>query len=328
MGPNFRWLVNAGLLILPVGTTIGVLIGVDSHRQATGQEPIFNNPGTGTPGTGGGGGGNGNKNDDSVTSQLYCQKQVGVSPPSSGVKYMLNPNQWGYTEGEDGAMCMNITSFNNGTYSTPSTAPPFTVTWFYPQGPSTQPVHAYPNAQVVMPTPIPLSTIKTIALSTSWTYSVGNTASATTDEAAMIANNANTNVAIDMFFDADKNAAANSSSANYEVMIWFATFGTATKPIGQDVGSVASESVNGTTFNLFTGQNSLNQNVLTWVAASTTEIFYGDIAPLLTKLDTIPKANFTSTGLYIGHLGMGSEAFSATNNVTFSMPMLSVDIGF
>lgn len=88
MGPNFRWLVNAGLLILPVGTTIGVLIGVDSHRQATGQEPIFNNPGTGTPGTGGGGGGNGNKNDDSVTSQLYCQKQVGVSPPSSGVKYM------------------------------------------------------------------------------------------------------------------------------------------------------------------------------------------------------------------------------------------------
>ncbi|KAG4427287.1 hypothetical protein IFR05_017230, partial [Cadophora sp. M221] len=230
MGLNFRWLVNAGLLILPVGTTIGVLIGVDSHRQATGQEPIFNNPGTGTPGTGSGG--NGNKNDDRVTSKVYCDKQVGVNPPSSGVEYIY---------GTDGAMCMNVTSFNNGTYSTPSMAPPFTVTWSYPPGPATQPVHAYPNVQVKTSIPILLSTIKTIALSTSWTYGVGNTAAAKTDEAAMIANAANTNVAIDMFLDSDQKAAENSSKASYEVMVWFATFGSAAEPIGLIAGSVASE---------------------------------------------------------------------------------------
>ena len=81
---NFRWLVNAGLLILPVGTTIGVLIGVDSQRAANGQKPIFNTP---TGGTGTGSGGTGNKGDDRVTSQLFCQKQVGYTAPSSGIQY-------------------------------------------------------------------------------------------------------------------------------------------------------------------------------------------------------------------------------------------------
>ncbi|KAH7305702.1 concanavalin A-like lectin/glucanase domain-containing protein [Rhexocercosporidium sp. MPI-PUGE-AT-0058] len=325
MGVNFRWLVNAGLLILPVGTTIGVLMGVDSHRQATGQEPIFNNPGTGTPGTGGGG--NGNKNDDRVTTHVFCDKQVGFSPPSHGVEFMLNPNQWGYTDGEPGSMCMNITSFNNGTYSTPATAPPFTVTWAYPPGPESQPVHAFPNVQVRTGLPVLLSSIKTIAIATSWTYSVGDTPSTTTDKAAMDANLVNTNVAIDIFLDADQKAAENSSLANYEVMVWFAKFGSAAQPIGGNKGAVATESINGTNFNLFTGKNSLLQNVLTWATTTPTETFYGDIAPLLMKLDTIPKANFTSAGLSIGHLGMGSEAFSATKNVTFSMPLLSVDIG-
>ncbi|PVH74253.1 glycoside hydrolase family 12 protein [Cadophora sp. DSE1049] len=325
---NFRWLVNAGLLILPVGTTIGVLLGVDSHRAATGQEPIFNTPNGGTGTGGGGGGGNtGNKGDDRVTSQLYCQKQVGVSPASSGVRFMLNPNQWGYTEGEPGAMCMNVTSLNNGTYSTPSTAPPFSVTWAYPPGPATQPVHAFPNVQVVTGLPTLLSSIKTIGLSMHWTYGVGNTAAESTSASELTANAVNTNVAIDMFLDADQKAAENSSLANYEVMVWFATFGTAAQPIGKENGTVATESVNGTTFNLYTGQNSLFQNVLTWVASATTETFVGDIAPLLTKLDTVTQANFTGAGLYMGHLGMGTEAFSATNNVTFSMPVLSIDIG-
>jgi len=172
-----------------------------------------------------------------------------------------------------------------------------------------------------------LSSIKTIALATSWTYSVGDTPSTTTDMAALNANLANTNVAIDIFLDADQNAAENSSLAKYEVMVWFAAVGPATQPIGFDKGEVATESINGTNFKLYTGKNSVLQNVLTWSAEATTETFYGDIAPLLTKLDTIPTANFTGAGLYMGHLAMGSEAFSATKNVTFSMPLLSIDIG-
>jgi len=81
---GFRWLVNAGLLALPIGTTVGVLMGVDMHRQTTGQEPLFNpNPGTGP----GNGGGNGNIKDNRITEKQYCDLQVAVSPPSKGVKY-------------------------------------------------------------------------------------------------------------------------------------------------------------------------------------------------------------------------------------------------
>ncbi|XMA20445.1 hypothetical protein WAI453_013236 [Rhynchosporium graminicola] len=84
MGLNFRWLVNAGLLILPVGTTVGVLMGVDSHRQTTGQEPLFNTPSSG-PGTGGG---TGNPSDDRITTEVHCEKQTGRIAPTRGVQYI------------------------------------------------------------------------------------------------------------------------------------------------------------------------------------------------------------------------------------------------
>ncbi len=78
--------------------------------------------------------------------------------------------------------------------------------------------------------------------------------------------------------------------------------------------------------NLYTGNNSLSQSVLTWVASETTEVFGGDIAPLLTKLSSVESAKFPTTPLYLGHLGMGTEAFSANVNITFSIPVLSIDI--
>ena len=88
---GFRWVVNAGLLALPIGATIGILLGVDTHRQATGQEPLFTpdpNSANGgiIPGIGGIIGG-GSKNNDGITEARYCQKQAGISPPSQGSKY-------------------------------------------------------------------------------------------------------------------------------------------------------------------------------------------------------------------------------------------------
>ena len=63
------------------------------------------------------------------------------------------------------------------------------------------------------------------------------------------------------------------------------------------------------------------------MAAATTEIFSGDLYPLLTKLTSVPKVEFPLDTLHLGHLGFGSEAFSAGANVTFSMPILAIDIG-
>lgn len=81
---GFRWLINAGLLALPIGTTVGVLMGVDMHRQTSGQEPLFNPDQGAGPGTGGG---TGNSRDDKITEKQYCQTQVAISPPSKGVRY-------------------------------------------------------------------------------------------------------------------------------------------------------------------------------------------------------------------------------------------------
>lgn len=88
-----RWLVNAGLLVLPIGTTIGVLMGIDASRQSSGQDPIFDGgSGSGAPIGGGGnsgsGGGVGNPHDDKITDKMYCQKQVGIAPPSKGTQYI------------------------------------------------------------------------------------------------------------------------------------------------------------------------------------------------------------------------------------------------
>ncbi len=84
---GFRWLVNASLLVIPVGTTIGILLGVDSHRQASGQKPLFN--GDGGSGSGGGyDGGGGSSTDNGITNAQYCQKQVGISPESKGSRYI------------------------------------------------------------------------------------------------------------------------------------------------------------------------------------------------------------------------------------------------
>lgn len=78
---------------------------------------------------------------------------------------------------------------------------------------------------------------------------------------------------------------------------------------------------------LYSGTNGVQQSVFTWLASETTEVFAGDIAPLISKLSSLPAVKFPASTLFLGHFGMGSEAFSANVNVTFSMPRLSIDIG-
>lgn len=91
----FRWIVNAGLIAIPIGSTLGVLFGIDASRHAAGQAPLFSpGSGSGTPGssgpggspgdsTGGGGAGNHTTNNElGVTLSQYCQLTYGVQPPA------------------------------------------------------------------------------------------------------------------------------------------------------------------------------------------------------------------------------------------------------
>lgn len=94
----FRWIVNAGLVAIPIGTTLGVLFGIDAQRSAAGEPPLFSPPkstgGSGSGGgsggsdsTGGGGGGGTGTSDNGTQNIPYCQLEYGISPPSKGSNY-------------------------------------------------------------------------------------------------------------------------------------------------------------------------------------------------------------------------------------------------
>lgn len=102
-----------------------------------------------------------------------------------------------------------------------------------------------------------VGSVKSIGVATEWTYGVGNEPVAKTDVAELTKNDVNTNVAIDMFLDADKSNSQNNSKAAYEVMVWFADFGPAAQPIGLNNGTVATESINGTTLLVFPNASSI-----------------------------------------------------------------------
>ncbi|KAJ5724463.1 hypothetical protein N7493_006191 [Penicillium malachiteum] len=331
-------LVNAVLLAIPLGGSVGTLVGIDAHLAATGQKPLFHSDGgdsssgggSGSSGdsTGGGNGGNGSTASNGVSNTQYCESSWGISPPSSGELFTLNPNQWGVTTSTVGGLCMNVTTFQNETYATKTTAPDWSVTWQYDPGPETQPVHAYPNIMIDDVLPLELENIDEIEFALHWTYGVGTTVAATTDETTLNAESLQCNVAIDMFFDSDKTTAQNSTTADFEVMVWFARFGDSSDPIGYSEGVVTNHTVNGTMFELYSGTNSNSQNVLTWIAANTTEEFSGDIYPLITDLYTLSasSSSYPSKADYLGIFQFGTEAFSADTNVTFGVTSLSVDI--
>lgn len=316
-----HFLVNFFMLALPLGATLGILFGIDASRASNGQTSLYN-PNDGNVVNGGGSG-----DTDELITTTYCQTSYGITPTTDGQEYTLNPNQWGWDESEGGGLCMNVTTYDNGTYPTNTTAPAWTITWEYPQGPETQPVHAFPNIKVdgdVFPATV--ESLSKIVLDVEWNYGVGNVSANSTDETALDAVTLNANVAVDMFFDSDKESSSNSSAATYEVMVWLADFGTASQPIGLSDGAVTTAVINTTTFSLYTGTNSESQNVLTWVASTTADVFYGDILELVTALFSLSGGEYPSKTDYIGYLAFGSEAYYSDSYVTFSVPTLSIDI--
>lgn len=141
-----------------------------------------------------------------------------------------------------------VTTYNNQTYATETTAPQFNVVWEYPQAkPSQQPVHAFPNIKVdgdVLPAK--LQSVSSIGIDMAWTMRLDNKTGASTSIQELTAANVNSNVAIDMFLDRDKSRAVDSEKAKYEVMVWFASIGPATFAIGQENGTVTTKTLDGT----------------------------------------------------------------------------------
>ena len=118
---------------------------------------------------------------------------------------------------------IQVTSFNNETYATNTTAPQWKIFWQYPQQTSGgNNVHAFSNIKVDGDVfPVGLKSVKQIDIDMQWTMRTDND-TGPTDEVALKAATVNSNVAVDMFIDGDKSKAEDSTKAKYEVMVWFA----------------------------------------------------------------------------------------------------------
>ncbi|KAK2592666.1 hypothetical protein QQS21_009633 [Conoideocrella luteorostrata] len=326
-----RWLVSALFLALPIGTTIGILLGIQAMNKASGRPPPFSggDDGNGLPGIGP------IKGKDVV--QMKCDEAYGIeSKPKDGLDFTMNANPWGWKKGEPGNICMSVNLNGNRTYATQFSAPIFNATWQYPRATGTgNNVHAFPNAKVESKKlPVPVGSIRKLEFDVSWYLSLKNDSLAEVTETTggdVDKNHINANVAIDMFLDTDPTKAAESEKAAYEIMVWFADFGTDAWPIGRDkalpdMGVKARQTIGNTQFELYSGQNTVTkQTVLTWKAATTTNKFKGSLTPLLDAIFALNDASYPKKTDQLGYFAFGQEAYSSDANVTFSVPELAVD---
>jgi hypothetical protein len=146
---------------------------------------------------------------------------------------------------------MQVNFNGNRTYATDFSAPAFNVTWQYPRAAGGQNnVHAFPNAKVDSKSfPVQIGSISKFEFDVEWYLSLNNNTKKEVTDADVTANQINANVAIDMFMDKDQTQAEDSEKAGYEVMVWFADFGTDAWPLGKttaaDKGLVKSQTVEG-----------------------------------------------------------------------------------
>jgi hypothetical protein len=128
-----------------------------------------------------------------------------------------------------------MTTFENATYPSNSTAPPFSITWEYPfaianaSSPAneTQPLmHAFPQAQIdSVVLPLALQELDQLTLDFNWTMGPGDTNALATSLLPLGAHEVNASVTLDMYMDPDQTNSGNASIATYEMIIIFAHFG-------------------------------------------------------------------------------------------------------
>jgi len=172
--------------------------------------------------------------------------------------------------------------------------------------------HAYPHVKFLSKAlPIALSSLTSLTLKADWDYDVSSSA------------DMYCNVALDMFADPDPVKARNETLAQYEIMVWWGLYGNPVPaPLGFSDEPRMRQTVNNIDFSLYVGMNKRGVNVLTWIAGSTIKNIDIDVLPLIQALKSI----ITGNDVLLGTVQLGSEAFYATENVTFQVSNYSLDI--
>ncbi|KAJ5270161.1 endoglucanase-1 [Penicillium chrysogenum] len=205
-----------------------------------------------------------------AAAQQLCKQYEAFS--SDG--YIVNNNLWGKDAGT-GSQCTYIDSISSKGVA-------WHTTWTWSGDAS---VKSYANSGLVFD-PVLVSDISSIQSAAEWSYD--NT-------------EINANVAYDLFTAADSNH--ETSSGDFELMIWLGRYGSAT-PIGTQVGSA---DLGSTTWEIWNGMNG-DMKVYSFVASDPVTSFGADIKDFWDYLTD--NFSYPADSQYLLIVQLGTEPFT------------------
>ncbi|KIK49012.1 glycoside hydrolase family 12 protein, partial [Suillus luteus UH-Slu-Lm8-n1] len=204
-------------------------------------------------------------------------------------EYSLLNNLWGEYDAASGSQTSQITSLN-GDYIAWTTA----YTWI---GGGPDQVKSYANVQLNYGINQQLSAIS--SLPTDWQWSLSNE-----------------DIVADVAYDLFTSWSPGGSNVN-EIMIWLANINSGPISANYDAeGAVPiakNISLEGSTWNLYSGSNGVNQVYSFLLTSGTTQSFSGDIYSFFSYLIDNEGLN---TAQYLTCAQAGTEVFSGTANLT------------
>jgi len=239
-----------------------------------------------------------------VSSHLCAVEQAA---PNTDGEYIFNNNAWG-ADGS-GASCTDV--INDGAS--------FETIWSWANNGND--THGFPNVQLnTLLFPLQMTNLSEMNLQASWTMTPNDGVT-------------RANVVYDMFVDPDKTVASGTNStvqSKYEIMIWIGAYGDPF-PLGASVNpftgslnsSLPSVALAGTTFQLYSGENTDGQTVHSWLALENQSDFSADVMPLINYLT---NNSLVESDAFMGILQFGSETWHSAGNITFDVASFNLNV--
>ncbi|KAF2091498.1 glycoside hydrolase family 12 protein [Saccharata proteae CBS 121410] len=197
--------------------------------------------------------------------------------------YVVYNDLWGEDNADSGSQCITVDSV-----STDGSEIVWGASWSWSGGSSD--VKSYANAALNIDTPQTLESIGTIETTWDWSYT-------------------GSDIVADVSYDMFTSSTADGDN-EYEIMVWLAALGGA-GPISSTGSSIATLSVGGVDFELYSGPNG-DTTVFSFVAPSEATSFTGDLMEFFSYL--IDKQSLPETQ-YLTTLEAGTEPFTGSDAV-------------
>ncbi|ODM23968.1 putative xyloglucan-specific endo-beta-1,4-glucanase A [Aspergillus cristatus] len=212
---------------------------------------------------------------NSLTRRADLCDQYGQSTEGD---FILYNNAWGKDNADSGSQCTGLDSVNGDTIS-------WHATWSWEGGDSS--VKSFPNAAYQFDAKT-LDSVSSMTTKWEWSYTGSD----------LVAD-----VAYDMFLSSSADG-----DAEYEIMVWLAALGGA-GPISSTGQSIATTTIGGTSFELWSGKNG-NMQVYSFVASSEAQNFSGDLLEFFQYLE---QNQGLQSSLYLTDVQAGTEPFTGSN---------------